>query len=71
MFAMNAIVAAALAVLQLLSVAGAASAACATLAGPENMVVVLAPTPFYSWKQCKCSPGVPFPPSSLPPVHLF
>jgi len=56
---MNAIVAAALAVLQLLSVAGAASAACATLAGPENMVVVLAPTPFYSWTQCNDLNGGP------------
>jgi len=31
----------------------ATAATCPTPAGPANMVVVNAPVPYYSWKQCE------------------
>ena len=33
--------------------AAATAATCPTPAGPANMVVVLAPVPYYSWNQCE------------------
>ena len=32
---------------------------CPTPAGPGKMVVVDAPTPFYTWKECTCGPALP------------